>query len=234
MIENHKVVSSEEWLTARRELVEKEKQLTRMREEVTKLRGALPWEAVTKEYVFDGPRGKTSLPALFDGRSQLIVYHFMFPPDWEAGCKHCSFRADNFDGIIAHLAQRDVTMVCVSRAPREKLAAYQKRMGWSFDWFSSGGTDFSFDYHVAFTPEELANKHAFYNFAMREMTISDREGHSVFYKDAQGAIFHTYSSYDRGNEMLHGAYHYLDIVPKGRDEGERGPYWVRRKDEYGK
>src|ERR1700719_176552 len=158
MQENHKVVSSDEWIEARKQLLIKEKEFTRLRAELSQQRRDLPWEAVNKEYVFEGPNGKQTLPELFDGRSQLIVYHFMFDPSWDAGCAHCSFWADNFNGIVVHLKHRDVTMIAVSRAPHSKLAAYEQRMGWNFKWVSSHDTDFNFDYHVSFTPEELARK----------------------------------------------------------------------------
>lgn len=187
---------------------------------------------MTKEYLFDGPGGRKTLADLFDGRSQLVVYHFMFGPDDKAGCPHCSLRADGFNGINAHLGHRDVTMICVSRAPFGKLEAYRKRMGWDFPWFSSGGSDFNSDFHVAFSPEEMARKEAFFNYAMQDPGHGDREGHSVFYKDEHGDVFHCYSCYSRGNETFNNHYHYLDIVPKGRDEDGRGPFWVRRHDEY--
>ncbi len=183
MAEHHKVVSGDEWIDVRKQLLIKEKEFTRLRDQLSQQRRDLPWEAVTKEYVFDGPDGKQTLPKLFDGRSQLIVYHFMFDPSWEAGCPHCSHWADNFDGIIVHLNQRDVTMIAVSRASFSKLAAYKKRMGWSFKWVSSSETDFNFDYHVSFRPEELAKKEAFYNFTVQDPGESEREGVSVFYKD---------------------------------------------------
>ena len=230
----HAVVSHEEWLAVRRALLEKEKAFTRQGDELSRLQRALPWERVDKIYSFDGPDGAQTLAELFDGRSQLIVYHFMFNPDHAAGCPHCSLRADGFAGIGVHLNHRDVTMVVVSRAPYEKLKAYQQRMGWSFKWVSSGGSDFNFDYQVSFTAEEMAAGRALYNFEMRDPKASDREGHSIFYKDDDGALFHTYSCYDRGNDKLNIHYHYLDLVPKGRDEGGRGPYWVRRRDEYDK
>jgi predicted dithiol-disulfide oxidoreductase (DUF899 family) len=233
MVEQHKVVSREEWFEARKQLLLKEKEFTRLRDQMSQQRRDLPWEAVAKEYVFEGPNGKQTLPELFDGRSQLVVYHFMFGPDWEAGCPHCSRWADNFNGIIVHLNQRDVTMIAVSRAPYAKLAAYRKRMGWTFNWVSSSGTDFNFDYNVSFTPEEMAAKKAFYNFTMQDPGVAEREGVSVFYKDLKGRVFHTYSAYARGIDMVSVDYHYLDLVPKGRDEGERGPFWVRRHDEYG-
>jgi predicted dithiol-disulfide oxidoreductase (DUF899 family) len=232
MTENHEVVSSDEWIEARKQLLIKEKAFTRLRDQLTQERRAMPWEAINREYVFEGPDGKQTLPELFDGRSQLIVYHFMFAPSWDAGCPHCSRWADNFNGIIVHLNQRDVTMIAVSRAPYSKLAAYRKRMGWSFKWLSSADTEFNFDYHVSFTPDELAKKEAFYNYAMQDPGPSEREGVSVFYKDLTGTVFHTYSTYARGIDMLNVDYHYLDLVPKGRNEAGRGPYWVRRHDEY--
>lgn len=233
-IHNHPVVSHEEWLSARTTLLAKEKEFTRLRDELSQLRRNLPWERVEKEYVLEGPDGKQTLPELFEGRNQLIVYHFMFAPAWEAGCPHCSRWADNFNGIVVHLNQRDVTMVAVSRAPYNKLAVYEKRMGWSFKWFSSYETEFNFDYFVSFTPEELAKKSGFYNFSVQDPRSSEREGVSVFYKDPAGGIFHTYSAYARGIDMMNVDYHYLDLTPKGRDEAGRGPFWVRRHDEYGR
>ncbi len=231
-ITNHKVVSQAEWLASRKLHLEKEKEFTRLRDQLNEDRRNLPWETVTKEYVFEGPNGRQSLSELFDGRSQLIVYHFMFDPIWEAGCPHCSFWADNFNSIIVHLNQRDVTMIAVSQAPYGKLAAYEKRMGWNFKWVSSLGMDFNFDYHVSFPQDKLAKKNAFYNFEEQDPLMSEREGASVFYKDETGKVFHTYSTYARGIDMMNVAYHYLDIVPKGRDEGDRGQFWVRRHDEY--
>jgi len=232
LTKNHPVVSHEEWLEARRALLEQEKAFTRRCDEMSVLQRSLPWERVTKAYTFDGPDGSETLADLFDGRSQLVVYHFMFHPDDKAGCPHCSLRADGFAGIGIHLNHRDVTMVVISRAPYSKLAEYQKRMGWDFKWVSSGGSDFNFDYQASFTPEEMAARRAFYNFTMRDPLAREREGHSIFYKDRDGAVFHTYSCYDRGNDKLNLHYHYLDLVPRGRDEGGRGPYWVRRHDEY--
>lgn len=229
----HTVVSRKEWLAARKALLVKEKKFTKLRDQLSQQRRALPWVKVDKDYVFDGPNGRESLSDLFDGRSQLIVYHFMFGHDWDAACKHCSFWADNFNPIIVHLNHRDVTMVAVSRAPYSKLAAYAKRMGWDFKWVSSGGTDFNYDYHVSFTPEEETKKHAFFNYKKQDPDSSDREGASVFYKDSKGNVFHTYSTYARGIDMVNVAYQYLDLVPKGRDEGKTGPSWLRRHDEYG-
>jgi predicted dithiol-disulfide oxidoreductase (DUF899 family) len=231
-IENHRTVSRDEWLAARKGLLEKEKQFTRLHDELNTERRSLPWVKVSKEYVFEGPNGKETLRDLFEGRSQLIVYHFMFAPEGSAGCPHCSLRADGFNGINVHLKERDVTMIAVSRGPYEKLAAYKERMGWGFKWVSSGNSDFNFDFHVSFKPEEMATGQAFFNYAIQNPGPADREGHSVFYKDERGDVFHTYSCYSRGNELFNIHYHYLDIVPKGRDENGRGPYWVRRQDEY--
>ena len=233
-MDEHAVVSAEEWLVARKALLEREKEFTRLREELAQQRRDLPWEEVTKEYFFEGPDGTRSLSQLFDGRSQLIVYHFMFPPDWDEGCPHCSFGADSFNGTTAHLNARDVTMVAISRAPQPKLAVYAKRMGWSFPWFSSGGTDFDYDFGVAFRSENLISGSAAYNYGPGGPGCSDREGISVFYSGDGGRVFHTYSTYARGIDMMNAAYQYLDLVPKGRDEaGHDDPqYWVRRNDEY--
>ena len=231
-VSDHAVVSSAEWLDARRALLIKEKEFTRLRDDLSRERRELPWERVEKTYVFDGPNGKESLPQLFDGRSQLVVYHFMFDPSWNAGCPHCSHWADTFNGIIVHLNHRDVTMIAVSRAPYDLLAAYRKRMGWTFKWVSAYANDFNFDYHVSFTPEELAAKSALYNYTRQNPGPPQREGISIFYKDPAGAIFHTYSCYARGIDMMSADYQYLDLVPKGRDEGGGGPFWVRRHDEY--
>jgi predicted dithiol-disulfide oxidoreductase (DUF899 family) len=233
MLESHKVVSHREWIDARREVLKKEKEFTRLRDQLSQWRRDLPWERVEKSYVFEGPSGKESLSDLFDGRSQLVVYHFMFDPDWDAGCPHCSHWADNFDRVIVHLNQRDVTMIAVSRAPYSKLVVYERRMGWSFKWVSSFGSDFNFDYQASFTPSQLAEKRALYNFVEQDPGFSEREGVSVFYKDPKGDIFHTYSAYARGIDMMNVDYQYLDLVPKGRDENGKGPFWVRRHDEYG-
>ena len=232
MNDSHRVVSAEEWLTARQRLLSKEKEFTRSRDELSALRRELPWEAVTKEYRFEGPDGAQSLPELFDGRSQLIIYHFMFAPDWDAGCPHCSHWADNFNGGIVHLNQRDVTMIAASRAPYPKLEAYRRRMGWSFKWVSSWGSDFNFDFRVSFTRDELEAKRAFYNYAWQDPGVGEREGVSIFYRDGAGRVFHTYSAYARGIDIFNTDYNLLDLTPKGRDEDGRGPYWVRRHDEY--
>ena len=228
----HDIVSHDAWLAARRELLAKEKAFTKLSDDMSALQRALPWERVTKDYAFEGAQGRQSLGDLFGAKRQLIVYHFMFHPDDKAGCPHCSLRADGFGGIPVHLAHRDVSFVAVSRAPYDKLAAYQKRMGWNFTWVSSGGSDFNYDYQASFTPEEMQARRALYNFEVRDPKAREREGHSIFYKDDAGAIYHTYSCYDRGNDKLNIHYHYLDLVPNGRDEGGRGPFWVKRKDEY--
>ena len=229
---HHPVVSSDEWLKARKRLLAKEKEFTRRRDQLAEERRNLPWEAVTKDYVFEGPKGKESLADLFEGRSQLVVYHFMFGPGWEAGCPHCSHWADNFNGVIVHLNHRDVTLVAISRAPYKALAAYKKRMGWSFTWVSSGESDFNFDFRVSFADAEVKSNEPVYNYGTLGAEVSDREGISVFTKGPDGRIFHTYSTYARGIDMMNVDYHYLDLVPKGRDEGGRGPHWVRRHDEY--
>ena len=230
----HQVVSREDWLTARLELLAAEKEFTRQRDALTRRRMAIPWERVEKPYRFEGPNGALSLPDLFDGRSQLIVYHFMFAPDWEGGCKSCSFWADNFNGIPIHLNRRDVTLTAVSRAPFAKINAYKKRMGWSFPWVSSYGSDFNFDYHVSFTPEELAEGKAYYNYEVRPIDVSDEQGISVFYQNKRGEVFHTYSCHGRGIDMVNGAYQFLDLVPKGRDEDflKFSMECVRRHDQY--
>ena len=215
IVTGHQVVSHEDWLAARRELLEKEKAFTRQCDDMSRLQRSLPWEKVTKEYSFEGASGRETLSDLFADCSQLIVYHFMFHPDDKAGCPHCSLRADGFAGIGAHLNHRDVTMVVVSRAPYPRLAEYQKRMGWRFKWVSSDSSDFNFDYQASFTPQEMASKRAFYNFTMRDPLAPEREGHSIFYKDRDGGLFHTYSCYDRGNDKLNLHYHYLDLVPEG-------------------
>lgn len=234
MMENHKVVSRDEWTAARTRLLAKEKEFTRLRDELSRERRDLPWVRVDKEYVFEGQNGEETLAELFAGRSQLIVYHFMFDPSWETPCKSCSFWADNFDRNVVHLNQRDATLVAISRAPFGRLEAFKKRMGWSFKWVSSSGTDFNHDYHVSFTPEELAKGEVQYNYRREKISGTERPGISVFYKDASGAVFHTYSCYARGLDMMNAAYQYLDLVPKGRDESGL-PFtmaWVRYHDSY--
>ncbi|HEX5080342.1 MAG TPA: DUF899 domain-containing protein [Geminicoccaceae bacterium] len=228
----NQVVSHEEWLKARLELLAAEKDLTRRRDALTRRRMAMPWERVEKSYRFEGPNGTLSLADLFDGRSQLIVYHFMLAPEWEEGCKSCSFWADHFDGIAIHLQHRDVTLTAVSRAPLARIEAYRKRMRWSFPWVSSYGSDFNYDFHVSFTEEQLAAGKV-YNYGLTE-GYEEMPGISVFYKDDRGEVFHTYSCYARGIDAVNAAYQFLDLVPKGRDEDglEFTMAWVRRHDQY--
>jgi len=232
----HQVVSNDEWLAARRALLEREKAFTRERDALSAARRALPWVKVGKDYVFEGADGNKRLSDLFAGRSQLIVYHFMYHPDWDAGCKSCSFWADNFNAAIPHLNQRDVSMVAISRAPLDKLLAFRKRMGWKFEWLSSANNDFNHDFAVSFTPDELEIGDNNYNFGTGRFGGPEAPGISSFYKDADGSIYRTYSCYARGLDMLNGAYHYLDIAPKGRDEDALSypMEWVRLRDEYGK
>jgi predicted dithiol-disulfide oxidoreductase (DUF899 family) len=230
---DHPVVSREAWLEARKALLAKEKAFTRQRDVLSAERRALPWVEVTQHYAFDTPEGERSLPELFSGRSQLLVYHFMFGPDWSEGCPSCSFWADGYDGIVTHLGQRDVSLVAVSRAPLAKLTAYRTRMGWRFPWVSSLRSSFNRDFGVTFAPED--GEQATYNYERRGFAQTEAPGISVFLKAADGAVFHTYSCYARGLDMLNGAYHHLDLVPKGRDE-QHLPYpmaWVRRHDSYG-
>ena len=228
----HQVVPHEQWLAARKAFLAQEKAFTRERDRLSRARRDLPWERVEKDYVFDGPAGKQTLAQLFGDSSQLVVYHFMFDPEWDEGCKSCSFWADNFNGIPVHLRARDTAFVAVSRAPLAKLEAYRERMGWSFRWLSSFDSDFNRDFGVEFTEEEVEKKSADYNYAMQDPFDTQREGVSVFSKDESGAVYHTYSAYARGIDVLNGAYNYLDLTPKGRDEGEGNMAWLRRHDEY--
>jgi predicted dithiol-disulfide oxidoreductase (DUF899 family) len=231
----HQIVSQEEWLAARRQHLSKEKEFTRLRDALSAERRELPWVKVEKEYLFDTPTGQETLADLFDGRSQLLVYHFMFGPGWEQGCPSCSFLSDHIDGANLHLPQRDVTLLAVSRAPLAQIEAFKQRMGWRFRWVSSYENDFNQDYHVSFTPDEMAQGEVYYNYGMTQFPSEEAPGISAFYKDPDGAIFHTYSAYARGLDMLVGAYNYLDLVPKGRDEAAL-PWtmaWVRHHDRYG-
>ncbi len=234
-MQHHHIVSREEWLVVRKAHLTREKEFTRLRDQLSAERRALPWVKVEKPYVFNGPNGKEMLADLFAGRSQLIIYHFMLGPEWTEGCKSCSFLSDHIDGSVIHLAQRDVTFVVVSRAPLAKIETFKKRMGWRFKWVSSYGSDFNSDYHVSFTKEDLAKNPTSYNYAVREsQNEGEGPGVSVFYKDETGAVFHTYSAYARGLDMLVGAYNYLDLTPKGRDE-DGLPFtmaWVRHHDRY--
>ena len=231
-IKDHEVVSPQQWTARRKELLRKEKEFTKLRDDLSRQRRELPWEKVEKQYVFDGPNGKQTLADLFAGRSQLIIYHFMFGPGWEQGCPSCSYLADHFGGSLVHLANRDVTLAVVSRAPIAQLETFKQRMGWQFGWVSSFANDFNYDYHVSATPEEKASGKAMYNYQLTEFPSEERPGASVFYKNATGEIFHTYSSYGRGLDILIGAYNYLDLVPKGRDEEGHGMSWARLHDRY--
>jgi predicted dithiol-disulfide oxidoreductase (DUF899 family) len=232
-MKKHPIVSQDEWLAARVRLLAKEKEFTRQRDRLSEERRALPWVKIEKEYVFDGPNGRETLSQLFQGRSQLLIYHFMYGTDWKEGCKNCSFWADSFNGIAAHLKHRDVTMIAVSRAPYSKLKAFRERMGWSFKWVSSGTSDFGHDFNVSFTPEEMKGA-VFYNYERRKFPMTEAPGISVFYKDDAGTLFHTYSCYGRGLDAVNGAYQLLDLVPKGRNEADL-PHpmsWVRHHDRY--
>jgi len=233
-MEHSKIVSPAEWLAARKELLKKEKEFTRLRDQLSQQRRDMPWEKVEKAYVFDGPKGKETLADLFGGRSQLIVYHFMLGPDWKEGCPSCSLISDHIDGSVVHLAARDVRLAVVSRAPLAQIEAFKKRMGWRFHWVSSNVTDFNYDYHVSMSKEEIGKGEVYYNYGMQKFPSEERPGTSVFYKDAAGNIFHTYSSYGRGLDILIGAYNWLDIVPKGRDEEglAHTMAWVRHHDKY--
>lgn len=231
----HKIVSRKEWLSARRALLAEEKELTRKRDEVSAHRRELPWVLVDKSYTFDTAGGQKTLGDLFEGRTQLLAYHFMFDPSWEQGCKSCSFWADTYNGIGAHLNQRDVTLLAISRAPLDKLLRFRERMGWSFEWVSSFHNDFNYDFHVSFTEEEIASGQIHYNFDVTKPFGSEAPGISVFCRDEQGAIYHTYSCYTRGLDMMNATYQHLDLVPKGRDEQALSypMAWVRLHDRYG-
>jgi predicted dithiol-disulfide oxidoreductase (DUF899 family) len=233
-IHGHKVVSQNEWIEARKAFLAKEKEFTHLRDQLSQQRRELPWHQVDKEYVFEGPNGKETLSELFAKKSQLIIYHFMFHPDWDEGCPHCSFWADNFNGIDVHLKHRDVAFLAVSRAPLRKLETFKERMKWSFKWISPFGSDFNYDYYASFTPEEIEKGTAFYNYKKQNLSSPEVVGASAFYKDGKGAVFHTYSCYSRGVDMLNGAYNYLDLAPKGRDEDELEftQEWVRHHDRY--
>ncbi len=231
---NHRIVSEEAWLEARRALLTKEKELTRLRDQVTAQRQALPWTRITKPYRFEGPSGKVTLGQLFAGRSQLVVYHFMLGPGWEEGCKSCSFVSDHFDAMLPHLAARDVTLTAISHAPWAEIEPFRRRMGWKFPWVSSHGSDFNRDYNVSFDPKEIEAGSVYYNYTRQSFPVEEAPGFSVFARDESGEVYHTYSSYGRGIDWLMGTYHILDIVPKGRDEAgfEMPMSWVRHHDRY--
>src|SRR3954454_817101 len=217
-VTHHAVVSADRWVEARKTLLAREKELMRLHDQIARERRALPWERVEKDYVFDAPEGRRTLSDLFGGRRQLIVQHFMFGPGWEQGCPSCSFMADHTDGMNIHLPHRDITFVAVSRAPMADIQRFRQRMGWQFKWVSSHGTDFNHDFGVSFTPQEKAKGEVYYNYSMRPVRGEEEPGISVFYKNDGGDVFHTYSAYDRGVEVMMGAYNYLDLAPKGRDE----------------
>jgi predicted dithiol-disulfide oxidoreductase (DUF899 family) len=230
----HKIVSREQWTEARKALMAQEKDLTRARDRLSEARRALPWVRVEKVYAFDSVDGRKELADLFRGRPQLVVQHFMFAPEWDEGCKSCSFWADGFERLIPHLAARDTTLVAVARAPLEKLVAFKRRMGWTFDWVSSAGSDFNYDYAVSFTADQIKSGSGIYNFGTSGFGIAEAPGISVFYRDASGDIFHTYSCFARGLDMMNAAYQYLDLTPLGRHE-EGLPYpmdWLRLRDQY--
>ena len=229
---NHAVVSEAEWTEARKALLAKEKEFTRLRDELSRERRALPWVRVEKPYVFHGPEGEQTLDDLFAGHHQLIVQHLMFDPSWNAACKSCSFWADGYNGFFAHIEQRDAAFVAVSLAPLDKLEAFKHRMGWTFKWVSSLGSDFNGDFQVSETPTEKVNGNSYYNYRIGKPFSSERPGISVFYRDDDGSLFHTYSCYARGLDMMNGAYQYIDLTPKGRDEDGRSMSWVRLHDEY--
>ncbi len=229
----HEIVSHDDWIAARRRLLTKEKEFTRLRDELSRQRRELPWEHVRKQYLFESAAGRKTLADLFGGHSQLIVYHFMFAPDWEIGCRGCSFWADNFNGILPHLKARDVSLVAVSRAPLQKLQAQSRRFGWTFPWVSAVGDDFNVDYGVSFPPASLEQGNVSYNYAPQKLESSEMPGISAFFRDGE-ALYHSYSTYARGLDMLNTAYHYLDIAPKGRDEdGLAFPMqWVKHRIAY--
>jgi predicted dithiol-disulfide oxidoreductase (DUF899 family) len=231
---NPRVVSQAEWLEARKDLLRKEKEFTRARDALSAERRKMPWVKVEKEYVFDTPGGTQTLSGLFGGKSQLIVYHFMFGPGWEQGCPSCSFLADHFDPSVIHLAQRDVAFLAVSRATLNEIEAFKKRLGWHFNWVSSNRNDFNRDFHVYATKHEIETGTAIYNYSQSAFPSDERPGASVFFKDKSGNVFHTYSTYGRGLDILIGAYNYLDLVPRGRDEEglPHGMAWVRHHDRY--
>jgi predicted dithiol-disulfide oxidoreductase (DUF899 family) len=234
-VKTTRIVSREEWLSARRAHLDKEKALDKQRDQLSRERRELPWVKVDKNYRFDGPEGREALSDLFGKRHQLIVYHFMYDPSWQEGCPSCSYLADHFDGMLPHLDQRDVAFVVVSKALPDQLEAYKERLGWSFKWVSSHDNEFNRDYHVSFTPEELEKGEAYYNYKKgTQFPSTEGPGLSVFYKDENGNVFHTYSTYARGLDHLIGTYQFLDLVPKGRDEDDLdfSMAWIRRHDEY--
>jgi len=232
-VREHKVVSHEKWIAARKALLANEKKFSKLRDQLNRQRRELPWEKIEKKYVFEAVGGKETLADLFDGKDQLLVYHFMFGPGWKEGCPHCSFWADHFDSVNFHIGQRDTTFAVISRAPLKEIAPFKKRMGWKFKWVSSFGTDFNFDFNVSFTPEQIKSGVLPYNYGKLKMEIDELQGVSAFYKDSRGDIYHTYSSYSRGIDLMNTTYNFLDLTAKGRDENpESSQDWVRHHDEY--
>lgn len=231
---NHSIVTPSEWLAARKELLAEEKRLTRQMDAVSAKRRALPWVKIEKDYQFDSRRGRVSLGELFAGRSQLVIQHFMLGPDWGEGCPSCSYMADHTDGMVPHLAARDVTMLAVSRAPLAQIEGFKKRMGWGFEWVSSNASDFNHDFHVSFSEKEVESGKVEYNYTRQSFGKTEAPGISVFHKAADSLIYHTYSVYGRGVEVMMGTYRILDLTPKGRDEDnlERSMEWVRYHDSY--
>jgi len=228
----HAVVSREAWVAARKALLALEKKHTKLTDALSARRRELPWVPVEKSYIFDGPKGRTTLADLFAGKRQLIVWHFMFGPKWKEGCSHCSWWADSFNGNVAHLGKKDTTMIAISQAPLAKILPFKKRMGWSFQWVSSAHTDFNYDFHASARPDELKSGRIDYNYRIIEPFSDQLHGASVFYKDTDGAIYHTYSTYARGVDILNAGYQYLDLTPKGRDEIDADSSWVRHHDRY--
>lgn len=228
------IVDRKTWLDRRRHLLQREKAFTRERDELTRQRQQLPWVRIDKDYQFDGPDGCKSLAELFDDRRQLVVYHFMFGPDWDAGCPSCSFWADNFDGIDIHLAQRDIRFIAISKAPWASISAFRQRMDWRFTWLSSQQSDFNFDFQVSFDAADSEGKQVDYNYGKIDYFMDELPGVSVFARDESGTVFHTYSTYARGLDLLNGAYNYIDLTPLGRNEigDDANQGWVRRHDEY--
>ncbi|MBO9514243.1 MAG: DUF899 domain-containing protein [Variovorax sp.] len=229
---NHAVVSRDRWIAERQALLAREKELMRLHDQIARERRALPWVRVDKRYLFDSPQGPRTLADLFEGHGQLIVQHFMLGPGWAEGCVGCSYMADHADGMTAHLAQRDIAWVAVSSAPLAEIEGFQRRMGWKFAWVSSNGSTFNHDFGVSFTPEERQRGEVYYNYAMQAFPHAEAPGVSVFFKDAAGDVFHTYSTYGRGVEVMMGAYQMIDLTPRGRDEGDAAMGWVRHHDRY--
>jgi len=229
---NHPVVSRDRWIAERKALLAREKELTRLHDQIARERRALPWVRVEKRYVFDTPDGPRTLADLFDGHDQLIVQHFMLGPGWDQGCVGCSYMADHTDSMTVHLEHRDIAWVAISRAPLAEIERFQRRMGWKFPWVSSNGSTFNHDFGVSFTPEERKRGEVYYNYAMQSFPHEEAPGISVFYKDEAGEVFHTYSTYGRGVEVMMGTYNMVDLTPKGRDEGDGAMGWVRHHDRY--